>query len=116
MRTRNLLPLVGILLASVVAHAHHGWSGYDEKDPKTLTGVVVESSWANPHGTLKLKVGGATWTVILAPVKRMKDRGLTPEMIAKDAKVTVMGYPHKEHPGELRAERITIADKTTELR
>ena len=37
-------------------------------------------------------------------------------MIAKGAKVTVMGYPHKEHPGELRAERITIADKTTELR
>jgi hypothetical protein len=30
--------------------------------------------------------------------------------------VTVEGYPHKSNDDELRAERITIGDKTVELR
>jgi hypothetical protein len=116
MRSRSLLPLVLVLFAAVSARAHHGWSGYDEKNPRTLSGTVTESSWGNPHGTLVLKTADATWKVILAPVKRMKDRGLTPAMVAKGATVTVMGFVHKEHAGELRAERITVGDKTTELR
>jgi hypothetical protein len=37
-------------------------------------------------------------------------------MIKTGAKVTVMGYPNKVEKSELRAERITINDKTIELR
>jgi len=32
------------------------------------------------------------------------------------AKASVVGYPNRSDAGELRAERITIGDKTTELR
>jgi hypothetical protein len=37
-------------------------------------------------------------------------------MIAKGATVKVLGYRHKEHKDELRAERITVGEKTYELR
>ena len=42
--------------------------------------------------------------------------GLTREMLKAGTKATVVGYANRQTPTELRAERITIGDKTTELR
>jgi hypothetical protein len=116
MLIRTTTLVFALLLCSAVASAHHGWSGYDESKPITLAGTVTQSSWSNPHGTIGLKTVDATWKVILAPVARMKSRGMSPEMIAKGASVSVVGYAHKEHKAELRAERITIGKSTFELR
>jgi hypothetical protein len=115
MLIRTTLALL-LLLSGAVAHAHHGWSGYDESKPKTLSGTIERSTWSNPHGTIQLKTADASWKVILAPVARMKSRGMTPDMVAKGAKVSVVGYAHKEHKSELRAERITVGKSTFELR
>ena len=108
------------LLAGVTPlAAHHGWSTYDETKPIELTGIIRESGYGNPHGSVRLQVGegkGKTWHVILAPPSRMKARGLTREMLKKGAAATVIGYAHREKAEELRAERITIDGKTTELR
>ncbi len=41
--------LVGLLLCSVTAFAHHGGSEYDTKNLMTLKGTVTEFHWANPH-------------------------------------------------------------------
>jgi hypothetical protein len=46
----------------------------------------------------------------------MENRGLPREMLKSGTKATVMGYQKRDDPEELRAERITIAGKTTELR
>lgn len=100
------------------AFAHHGWSEYDAGKTLNLTGVSRESAYGNPHGTIRLQVGGdkgATWLCILAPPSRMTSRGLK-DMVKVGATVTVVGYPHKETPEEMRAERITIEGKTVELR
>src|SRR5690606_40815730 len=56
-----------LLLAGSAAWAHHGWGSYDSDNPLTLTGKIVESTYQNPHGTLKLDAPGKTWLVILAP-------------------------------------------------
>jgi hypothetical protein len=37
-------------------------------------------------------------------------------MLSVGTTATVVGYPNRNKPDELRAERITIGDKTTELR
>jgi hypothetical protein len=115
MRIRTTLVMTLLLFCGVAA-AHHGWSGYDESKTLTLAGTVERSSWGNPHGTLRLRTKNASWKVILAPVARMKSRGIKPEMIAKGAAVTVVGYRHTEHRSELRAERIVIGKSTFELR
>lgn len=98
------------------AHAHHGWTSYDASQTLTLTGKIVESGYEHPHGFVKLEADGKTWMVILAPPSRMERRGLPAEAIKVGATVTVVGYPHREIANELRAERITAADKTVELR
>lgn len=101
---------------SVPLAAHHGWTGYDEKNSLTLTGTVKASEYSNPHGFVELDVDGKVWHVVLAPTSRMQARGLTREMLKTGMKATVVGYANRQTPTELRAERITIGNKTTELR
>src|SRR5688572_14004991 len=115
---RNALMGIGAMLAlgiSTAAVAHHGWSGYQEEIQK-LSGVIEESSYTSPHGSIRLKAGDKTWDVVLAPPSRMTNRGLTPEMLKVGTSVSVEGYQHKTDAGEMRAERITVDGKTVELR
>jgi hypothetical protein len=108
-----------ILLAAFAATsalAHHGWSEYDAQRPLTLSGTIEEAGYANPHGFIRLETGTQSWTVVLAPPSRMESRGLARDALAPGKPATVMGYPHRSKDDELRAERITLAGKTTELR
>ena len=109
-----LAVLVVVAGAARVA-AHHGWTGYQEKETQ-LTGTIAATSYENPHGQVDLNVDGKRWQIVLAPPSRMQARGLQREMLKVGAQATVVGYIHKTTPTELRAERITIGDKTTELR
>src|ERR1700730_14994575 len=109
---------IGCLLAGA-ALAHHGWTGYDEKQTLNLTGIIRESGYDNPHGFVRLEVSGnpaKTWMVILAPPSRIDARGLQREALKPGTTVAVVGYPKRTDPDEVRAERITIEGKTTELR
>ena len=108
--------VVASLAVAGAAAAHHGWSGYDETKTLNLTGVIREAGYDNPHGFVKLEVEGKVWHVVLAPPSRMQSRGLTAEMLAAGTTATVVGYPHRKNAGEMRAERITVGEKTTELR
>ena len=113
---RNKLAIASMLAAAIPAAAHHGWSGYDDAKPLTVTGKVIESRYEQPHGSLRLRAADRTWLVILAPPSRMETRGLAPADIDKGRTVTVVGYAHREKREELRAERITAGGKTVELR
>jgi hypothetical protein len=104
--------------APLGAAAHHGWNEYDSSVPVTLTGTVVESGWEHPHGfvTLSVSTPAKTWIFVLAPPSRMENRGMQKTEIAAGATVTVQGYVSREKPEEMRAERITVSGKTTQLR
>jgi hypothetical protein len=119
-KTLNLT--VGGFLMAVLAGsalAHHGWTGYDETKPITLTGVIREASYENPHALIKLQVDegkGKTWLAYLAPPSRMDSRGFNKDALKVGATATLVGYPHRSTTDEMRAERITMGGKTTELR
>jgi hypothetical protein len=107
------------LLAALVAtsaSAHHGWSEYNADTPLQLSGTIEEAGYENPHGFVRLKTADKTWTVVLAPPSRMENRGLAKEKLVRGQRASVVGYPHRSKGDELRAERITIEGKTTELR
>jgi hypothetical protein len=113
------LVFAAMLAAAGPAAAHHGWGGYDAGTVLTLVGVIEQMSYENPHGEVKLKVtqpGAKTWIVTLAPPFRMQARGLPAGDMKPGATVTVVGYPNKSDPNEMRAERITVNGKTIELR
>ncbi len=113
-----VLTFVALFLTVSSGYAHHGWSHYDANKTLNFTGVISESSYSHPHGTIRLQVddGKNVWFVVLAPPSRMSNRGLSKDMLKVGTTATVVGYPHKQKAGEMRAERITINGKTTELR
>ena len=116
MKRRFLLALFAWSLVPVPAFAHHGWSEYDASQPLTLTGTIEEAGYEHPHGYVKLKTPTKTWIAVLAPPSRMDNRGLSREALKVGATATVVGYPNRNKPEEMRAERITIGGKTVELR
>jgi uncharacterized protein DUF6152 len=115
-RVQAALALATVALLPAAAAAHHGWSSYDATKPLSLEGTIRESGYEHPHGFVKLETPEKTWLVVLAPPSRMENRGLPREMLKPGTKAAVVGYPKREDPVEMRAERITIAGKTTELR
>ena len=121
MRTTASMSLHALLLASglsasAAVFAHHGWSEYDSSQTLTLTGTIRESGYEHPHGHVLLVTPGKTWTAVLAPPSRMENRGLPTSALKVGNTVTVVGYPNRNKPEEMRAERITADGKTVELR
>ena len=115
---KSMLKCIGLssLLVTTAAFAHHGWSEYDSSKALQLQGTIEASGYSHPHGFVRLKTADKTWNVVLAPPSRMENRGLTQDMLKVGNQASVVGYQNRSKPEELRAERITIGDKTTELR
>jgi uncharacterized protein DUF6152 len=111
-----MMTMALVMALTGTAMGHHGWSGYDSSKEMTLTGTIKESGYEHPHGYVNLDASGKIWRVVLAPPTRMENRGLPKEMLKVGTTATVVGYPNKTEADELRAERITIGTKTTELR
>ena len=116
MKCARALVILLLVLAPAAALAHHGWSGYDASQVLTLTGTIREVGYEHPHGFVKLETPGKTWLCVLAPPSRMDNRGLPRETLKPGVQATLVGYPNRSDPNEMRAERITIGDRTTELR
>lgn len=106
----------GMFLFHAPAFAHHGWSSYDSSKAQELKGTIVESGYEHPHGFVRLKAADKSWVVILAPPSRMERRELPRKNLSAGTEAVVFGYPSRSDPTELRAERITIGGRTTELR
>jgi hypothetical protein len=111
-----VLAIAVTLVGAPHASAHHGWSGYDSGTTLNLTGTIKEAGYEHPHGYVQLQVPGKAWRVVLAPPSRMENRGLPRTALSPGKTVTVVGYPNRTDPEEMRAERITVDGKTTELR
>ena len=108
--------LLALAAVPMLAVAHHGWSEYETTQPLKLTGTIESSGYEHPHGFVRLKTADKTWLAVLAPPSRMESRGLAKNLLTAGTTATVEGYRNKSKPDEMRAERITVADKTIELR
>jgi hypothetical protein len=104
------------LASATIALAHHGWSGYDATKPLTVTGTIKVAGYEHPHGFVRLAAADKEWVVTLAPPSRMENRGLPAATLKAGVTATVMGYPSRTDPDEMRAEWISINGKTTQLR
>lgn len=117
--TEHVMVLTAAVLLVIGAGrlaAHHGWTGYDEKKPLTLTGTIKAAGYENPHSFVDLQTNDKLWHVVLGPPSRMGSRGISREMLKIGATLIAVGYPNKTDEKEIRAERITIGGKTAEMR
>ncbi len=56
MQRRHFIALGAAGLAPTFAHAHHGWSSFDQDKPIYLEGKADSVAWRNPHAELKLRL------------------------------------------------------------
>lgn len=112
----RVITFVSATIVGTACYAHHGWSEYDSSNPLTVNGVIQQSGYEHPHGHIRLQGPARTWLVVLAPPSRMERRGLPAADLKAGNKVTVIGYANRNKPEEMRAERITVNEKTVELR
>lgn len=107
-----------VLLTSVTcssALAHHSAAGFDRDKEVTLSGVVRQLQWTNPHSYLQLLVaneagGTVEWSVEVSPPNVAARAGWTSDTLKAGDKVTLVIHPMKSgaHRGELLS--ATLAD------
>jgi len=117
MRARlPLLTLLGLVVALRPAGAHHSFSAvYDGKRSVTVTGVVTQFRFVNPHALMTLEVTGkdgkvVTWVVEFAGRLNLSEIGWSAESIRSGEKLTVTGNPTHEPLPRLAFQRIVKAD------
>ena len=101
---------------NTVYGAQRQWSAYDQTKPQKITGVIKETRYNAPFGSLRIDSGGKLLNVILAPPPRMDFRGLAEENLNVGTTVSIEAFPSKTTSDEVRATTITIAGRATELR
>jgi len=114
MRTLILAALP--LALAFPAQAHHGWGSYDSSKTVTVEATILDVKYENPHVEIVLEHNGKKYTMTLAPVFRMENRGVPKPLLVKGKKVKVQGYQSKVQGDEMRIERIVVDGKTVELR
>jgi hypothetical protein len=87
-----------LLLAADVAFAHHSPAVFDRTRKVTVTGVVREFRWGNPHSWMHLDVTNdegkvEMWSVEMDPATHLGRRGWTSRTIVPGDRVTVKVYP-----------------------
>ena len=116
-----MLTILKFILAAgfLAGWLHHGWAHYDTDRAFTLEGTIQKVQYVNPHVLVQVRPESdttASWLAVLAPPSRMTRRGLPEDSLRVGQTASLYGYPHREHPDEMRAERITMGDRVTELR
>jgi hypothetical protein len=116
MRTRLSISFVALMCVAAAAWAHHGWSSYDAQKVMKFDAALVDVRYRNPHAEVDVDHAGKRWVIVLAPITRMQARGLPENALKAGKTVTIEGYPRIDGTAEIRAERITVDEKTIELR
>ena len=101
--TRIMLVFVGCFAAAGQVLAHHSVAGqFDGSRQLTLSGVISDVDWINPHTYLYLDVENddgtvSTWRLESLPTAMMRKAGLTSEMLRGDGSaVTVVAIPARD--------------------
>jgi len=76
--------------------AHHGWAGYLSEEFELTGTLEAPVSVVNPHASMKIRVDGQVWDVVLAPPARTARAGLREGIIPVGAQVTVHGHRHRD--------------------
>ena len=99
-------PLIGLLALGAIAaaspaFAHHSGAMFDNAKTVTLTGVVKELQWTNPHGWVIAIVPGADgkpeeWGFELSAINIIARKGWSHDVIKPGDKVTITAHPMRD--------------------
>lgn len=113
---RLVLAGAGLSLIAPAVSAHHSPASYDLTKRTTLTGVVKQAMFRNPHGhvVLTVRVGNRTeeWQVETSAANLLRRRGWVFTKFAPGARVTVYGHLNKTLPRVIYVREARFGDGT----
>jgi hypothetical protein len=107
---------VAMSLLALPASAHHSAAAqYEVNRTISLSGVVEEFRFVNPHAVIRLAVddskgGKVVWSAEWAPTSILRRLGLKGDALRAGDRVTIEGNPAKDGTNNLLTETITFAD------
>jgi len=102
-----------VVMSPHTTTAHHGWAGYLSEEFELTGTLEAPVSVVNPHASMKIRVDGQVWDVVLAPPARTARAGLREGIIPVGAQVTVHGHRHRDPKRfEIKTERVTWGERT----
>jgi hypothetical protein len=117
-RRRVLQLVVGgaIVVTSVQAVAHHGWS-WAEDAQSELKGTIRSISMAPPHPSLQVVAAdGVLWQIDLGNPNQTERSGFTATSAKPGDAIVILGNRHKDKTKmQMKAVRITIAGKNYDM-
>jgi hypothetical protein len=102
-----------LLAAPVSSYAHHSFSAeFDVGKPLTLTGIVAEIEWTNPHAWVHLDVkddagGSQRWAVEMLGVNALVRTGMNPRSVKPGDVLTVTGFGARNGTNTANASSVT---------
>lgn len=107
-----------VLLVAGAAAAHHSPVVFDRTRQVTLTGVVTEFRWANPHSWIHLDVTDGdgrvkSYSVEMDPASHLGRQGWRASTLKKGDEVTVVVYPLRDDEPGGQYVSITLPDGST---
>jgi hypothetical protein len=105
------------LVAAAPAVGHHSYASFDRTEEVTLTGVVKEFQWNNPHAWIQITVvddkGRPTeWGVECGSPNMMARTGWRRTTLRPGDKVVAVANPLKDGRANAALVRITLPDGT----
>jgi hypothetical protein len=108
--------VVALLLTSLPAIAHHSFAAeYDSKDLITLTGIITEVDWTNPHTYVHVNVKDAAgkvtdWALEGYPPNTLKRTGFARAALKEGDTITITAYKSKDGSHTGAGREITFSD------
>ena len=114
MRGRIFQLAGAMLLVATAAWAHHSGAGVDRTKTVTITGIVKEFRWTNPHSWIDLEVtdakGATVWSIEMNPPPYLVRSGWKASTLKQGDKISVTLNPIRTgEPGGIFVS-VTLAD------
>lgn len=98
---KALAVALAVIAAAIPALAHHSGAMFDDKKEVTITGVVKEFQYTNPHSWLLVDVKGpdgkvTTWGFEAEGPSTLMRAGIRKNDLLPGTPVTVTGHPMRD--------------------
>jgi len=112
---RTAMLLAVFIIGGISVSAHHSFAAFDRKKEVTVTGVVKEVQWNNPHTWIQVIVtdekGRKTeWGFECGSPNMMSRTGWKRTTLKMGDRVTVVGNPLKNGQPNASLVKITLPD------
>ncbi len=115
MLNKSLWAVPALMMLATPAYAHHSPASYDITSRVTISGVVKDAFFRNPHGHITLQVKDAKgkvteWSVETSAANLLRRRGWTFSKVTPGIVVKLVGHPNKTVPRDIYLREVHFAD------